>query len=110
MLADFELRHPRLQSFRAARGPSQDRCETLTRTRVRVKEDPPATVPDVDPDELVAHAAEQGWQLAQRELAGQTVWWWRDLERPDDERQPCWTERRQTINYMADFLPRSRIH
>jgi hypothetical protein len=37
-----------------------------------------------------ARAATAGYQLAQRPLKGQLVWWWQWLDDPDDTRHPCW--------------------
>jgi hypothetical protein len=54
-------------------------------------------------------AVTAGYQLAQRPLKAQLVWWWQRLADPDDTRQPCWLERRQAISYMEGVLQREPL-
>ena len=51
-------------------------------------------------------AADEGFAVVERTCAGQWVHGW---ARGEDERWPCFLERRQAINWMADTLRRGRI-
>lgn len=59
--------------------------------------------------DIEACAAAVGFRLAQRHLHGRLVWWWQRLDDPDDTRQPCWLEHRQTISYMQGILQRNTV-
>ena len=59
----------------------------------------------VDDDEVI-DAAEQGFELVERVVRGEWVWGW---ARGDDERWPCFYERRLAVSWMADRLVRERI-
>jgi hypothetical protein len=59
--------------------------------------------------DVEARATSAGYRLAQRNLAGQLVWWWQLVDDPEDTRQPCWLERRQALSYMEVFLQRSVV-
>jgi len=57
-------------------------------------------------DEMLDRARADGFELGERTRGGEWVWGW---ARGDDERWPCYRERRQAINWMADRLRRGRV-
>jgi hypothetical protein len=60
----------------------------------------------VTDDEVLAHARDDGFELLERTCAGQWVHGW---ARGDDERWPCYLERRQAVSWMRDRLNRIRV-
>jgi hypothetical protein len=56
-------------------------------------------------EQVIAEAAEQGFELEQRLGGRDDVWGWC---RGDDTRWPCFLERRQAIGWIADRLNRIR--
>jgi hypothetical protein len=56
--------------------------------------------------EVLAAAAEEGFELEERPLRDKWVWGWC---RDDDTRWPCYLERRQALNWMRDRLNRGRV-
>ena len=59
--------------------------------------------------DVEVRATAAGYRLAQRRLKGQLVWWWQNLDDPEDTRQPCWLERRQALSYMQGVLQRNVV-
>jgi hypothetical protein len=57
-------------------------------------------------DEVLAEAMVDGFELVERTCGEQWVHGW---ARGDDERWPCYLERRQAINWMRDRLRRGRV-
>jgi hypothetical protein len=54
--------------------------------------------------DVLAAAAERGFELEERPLRGQWVSGWR---RGDDTRWPCFLTEREALSYMADRLRRA---
>src|SRR4051812_12030934 len=52
-------------------------------------------------EQLIAAAAEEGFEFAERPCGIQWVWGWC---RGDDMRWPCYLEERQALNWMRDRL------
>ncbi len=57
-------------------------------------------------DEVIAEAAIDGFELEERPLGDKWVWGWC---RGDDQRWPCYLEKRQALNWMRDKLSRGRV-
>jgi hypothetical protein len=60
----------------------------------------------MDEDQVIAAAAEQGFELVERTSAGQWAWGWC---RGGDERWPCFFERGQAVFWMGDRLRRITV-
>ena len=52
--------------------------------------------------DVIAEARRQGFELEERVLHDQWMWGWRR----DDERWPCFLERRLALSWMTDRLRR----
>lgn len=59
----------------------------------------------MNPDEVIAQAAEEGFELVERPVAGE---WCFGFVREGDDRYPAFLEERQAVSYMADWLRRGR--
>jgi hypothetical protein len=57
-------------------------------------------------DDVLARAAEEGFELEERACQDAWVWGWC---RGDDQRWPCYHERRWAIDWMRDRLSRGRV-
>ena len=57
-------------------------------------------------DEVIDQAATDGFELGERVVGDAWVWGW---ARGDDERWPCFLERRLALDWMADRLTRGRV-
>jgi hypothetical protein len=57
-------------------------------------------------EEVLAEAAEEGFELEERACGDAWVWGWC---RGDDTRWPCYLEKRQAIDWMRDRLFRGRV-
>jgi hypothetical protein len=53
--------------------------------------------------DVIDQARERGFELEERVLHDQWMWGWR---RDDDERWPCFLERRLALSWMDDRLRR----
>jgi hypothetical protein len=59
-----------------------------------------------DDQDVVDRARAEGFELVERPVAGQ--WCWGFIQE-NDERYPAFLERRQAMEYMADWLRRARV-
>ena len=57
-------------------------------------------------DEVIDQAATDGFELGERVVGDAWVWGW---ARGDDERWPCFLERRLALDWMRDRLTRGRV-
>jgi hypothetical protein len=57
-------------------------------------------------DEVIAEAARDGFELEERAWGNAWTWGWC---RGDDQRWPCYIERRQAVSWMRDRLRRGRV-
>ena len=57
-------------------------------------------------DEVCDHARAEGFELVEHPVGRQWCW---GFVREDDERYPAFLERRQAMQYMADWLRRGRV-
>ncbi len=55
---------------------------------------------------VLAEARTRGFELEERVLHDQWMWGWR---RDDDERWPCFLERRLAMSWMRDRLGRTAV-
>jgi hypothetical protein len=60
----------------------------------------------MDESEVIDEAAELGFEPVDRMVKGRLVFGW---ARGDDERWPCFLERRLAISWMADRLMLTRV-
>jgi hypothetical protein len=60
----------------------------------------------MDDNEIIEEAEAAGWSLVERIVRGEWVWGW---ARGDDERWPCYCERRLAVSWMQDRLVRERV-
>jgi hypothetical protein len=60
----------------------------------------------VTEDEVLDEARARGFELEERVLSGQWMWGWR---REDDQRWPCFLERRLAVSWMRDRLARTAV-
>ncbi len=74
--------------------PDYDRATSVTGRRYR---------PIMD---VIAQAAGQGFMLEERVIGDGWVWGW---SRGDDDRWPCFLERRQAVSWMVDRLKRTAV-
>ena len=54
----------------------------------------------------IEEARERGFELEERVVGDGWVWGW---SRGDDDRRPCFHERRQAVSWMADRLRRTAV-
>ena len=67
---------------------------------------PPRHSLQMTDDEVLDQADAEGFELEERPLRDKWVWGWC---RGDDQRWPCYIERRQAIDWMRDRRNRGRI-
>jgi hypothetical protein len=60
----------------------------------------------MDAGDVIERARAEGFELVERPVGG--AWCW-GFVREDDERYPAFLERRQAMQYMADWLRRGRV-
>ena len=56
--------------------------------------------------DVIEEARERGFELEERVIGDGWVWGWC---RGDDDRWPCFLERRQAVSWMADRLKRTAV-
>ena len=56
--------------------------------------------------DVIEKARLQGFELEERVIADAWVWGW---SRGDDDRWPCFLERRQAVSWMRERLGRSEV-
>lgn len=57
-------------------------------------------------DEVLDEARARGFELEERVLGDGWVWGWR---RDEDDRWPCFNERRLAVSWMRDRLARTAV-
>ena len=60
----------------------------------------------MDDDEVIETATAEGWSMVERTCRGEWVFGW---ARGNDERWPCFLERRLAVSWMRDRLTRGRV-